>query len=185
MACIEAARLAWAYRQRFQLDFLIDLVGYRRYGHNEGDEPAFTQPEIYKVVGSHPTVREIYARQLTADGAVDAEAADAMVKRHMTRLEEAYAALKPEKDYVPPLPEIPPSGAARRAQTAVAIDRLRALNRDLMRVPDGLHGAPQARTGARTPAVDARATRTNGRLTGPRPKSSRWPRFSRMACRFA
>jgi 2-oxoglutarate dehydrogenase E1 component len=137
VACIEAARLAWAYRQRFQLDFLIDLVGYRRYGHNEGDEPAFTQPEIYKVVGSHPTAREIYARQLAADGAVDAEAADAMVKRHMTRLEEAYAALEPEKDYVPPLPEIPPSGAARRAHTAVAIDRLRALNRDLLRVPDG------------------------------------------------
>jgi 2-oxoglutarate dehydrogenase E1 component len=137
VACIEAARMAWAYRQRFQLDFLIDLVGYRRYGHNEGDEPAFTQPEIYKVVSGHPTVRDIYARQLVAEGTIAADAAEAMVKAHMTRLEEAYAALKPEQDYVPPLPEIPPTGAARRAQTAVPLDRLRALNRDLMRVPDG------------------------------------------------
>jgi len=60
-ACVEAARLAWAYRQRFSLDFLIDLVGYRRYGHNEGDEPAFTQPLLYQKVAQHPTVRQQYA----------------------------------------------------------------------------------------------------------------------------
>src|SRR5918993_319293 len=64
VACIEAARLAWAYRHRFGLDYLIDLVGYRRYGHNEGDEPAFTHPRVYQIVTSHPTVREIYARTL-------------------------------------------------------------------------------------------------------------------------
>ena len=52
VACIEAARLAMAYRQRFKLDYLIDLVGYRRYGHNEGDEPAFTQPQIYQIVAA-------------------------------------------------------------------------------------------------------------------------------------
>ncbi|MDP2389122.1 MAG: thiamine pyrophosphate-dependent enzyme, partial [Acidobacteriota bacterium] len=57
VACIEAARLAIAYRQRFKLDYLIDLVGYRRYGHNEGDEPAFTQPAVYQIVSAHPTVR--------------------------------------------------------------------------------------------------------------------------------
>ena len=68
VACIEAARLAMAYRQRFKLDFLIDLVGYRRYGHNEGDEPAFTQPQVYQIVASHPTVRETYARSLIDSG---------------------------------------------------------------------------------------------------------------------
>ena len=85
VACIEAARLAWAYRQAFGLDFLIDLVGYRRYGHNEGDEPAFTQPLIYQVVAGHPTVRELYAQQLVAEGVISADEADALVKRHMTR----------------------------------------------------------------------------------------------------
>ena len=55
-ACVEAARLAIAYRERFQRDFLIDLIGYRRYGHNEGDEPAFTQPLMYQKITSHPTV---------------------------------------------------------------------------------------------------------------------------------
>ena len=63
-ACVEAARLAIAYRERFQRDFLIDLIGYRRYGHNEGDEPAFTQPLMYQKIASHPTVREIWARTL-------------------------------------------------------------------------------------------------------------------------
>jgi 2-oxoglutarate dehydrogenase E1 component len=137
VACIEAARLAWAYRHRFQLDFLIDLVGYRRYGHNEGDEPAFTQPEVYQVVSRHPTVRETYGASLVAEGLVTSGQVDGLVKRHMREIEQAYAALKPDTDYVPPLPEVPPSGAARRVQTGVALERLQALNQDLMRVPDG------------------------------------------------
>ena len=137
VACIEAARLAWAYRHRFGLDSLIDLVGYRRYGHNEGDEPAFTQPEIYQIVAGHPTVRERYARQLVEAGVLSSEEADAMVSKHMSALEQAYAALKPEQDYLPPLPEVPPSGAAQRVETAVSLERLAALNRDLLKVPDG------------------------------------------------
>jgi 2-oxoglutarate dehydrogenase E1 component len=137
VACIEAARLAWAYRHRFGLDFLIDLVGYRRYGHNEGDEPAFTQPRLYQVISAHPTVRELYARQLVESGQVPAADAEAMVPEHFGAMERAYATLKPEQDFVPPLPEIPPSGAARRAQTAVALERLTALNAELLRVPEG------------------------------------------------
>ena len=61
-ACVEAARLAIAYRAKFQRDFLIDLIGYRRYGHNEGDEPAFTQPLMYQKIAAHPTVRELWAQ---------------------------------------------------------------------------------------------------------------------------
>ena len=72
-------RLAWAYRHRFRLDFLIDLVGYRRYGHNEGDEPSFT-PQIYQIIAGHPTVREQCARQLVAAGAVSAEQVDQLVQ---------------------------------------------------------------------------------------------------------
>jgi 2-oxoglutarate dehydrogenase E1 component len=63
-ACIEVARLACAYRALFQTDFVIDLVGYRRYGHNEGDEPRFTQPLMYEAIDNHPTVRRLWAMQL-------------------------------------------------------------------------------------------------------------------------
>jgi 2-oxoglutarate dehydrogenase E1 component len=137
VACIEAARLAWAYRHRFKLDFLIDLVGYRRHGHNEGDEPAFTQPLLYQKVSGHPTVREQYARVLVEQGAVTQELADAMAAARMKDLEQAYTSLKPEEDYVPPLPDVPPSGAAKHVRTGVPLARLEALNRALMATPDG------------------------------------------------
>ncbi|MGQ0733613.1 MAG: 2-oxoglutarate dehydrogenase E1 component [Acidobacteriota bacterium] len=137
IACVEAARIAWVYRRRFCLDFLIDLVGYRRYGHNEGDEPSFTQPMIYKAVAAHPTVRELYARQLAADGVLIESQAEESASRVMTRLEETYARLEPEQDYSPPLPEVPPSGAARRVQTGVALQRLVELNGSLLSIPDG------------------------------------------------
>jgi 2-oxoglutarate dehydrogenase E1 component len=136
-ACVEAARLAWAYRQRFALDFLIDLVGYRRYGHNEGDEPAFTQPQLYQQVVQHPTVRQQYAETLVASGAIAASVPDELVTAHAAVLERTYAGLKPEQDYVPDVPVVPPSGAAAKVRTAVALDALSALNAALATLPDG------------------------------------------------
>ena len=137
VACLEAARLAIAYRQRFQLDYLIDLVGYRKYGHNEGDEPAFTQPQIYQIVAAHPSVREKYATALIESGAVTQEHPATLVQERMQELEKAYASVKPEQDYIPPVPEVPPSGAAKKARTAVALDMLKAINADVLKVPGG------------------------------------------------
>jgi 2-oxoglutarate dehydrogenase E1 component len=136
-ACVEAARLAWAYRQRFALDFLIDLVGYRRYGHNEGDEPAFTQPQLYQKVAQHPTVRQQYAATLVASGAIAASVPEELVAAHAAVLERTYAGLKPEQDYVPDVPVVPPSGAAAKVRTAVALETLGALNAALATLPDG------------------------------------------------
>jgi 2-oxoglutarate dehydrogenase E1 component len=137
VACIEAARLAWAYRARFRRDFLIDLIGYRRYGHNEGDEPAFTQPLMYKSVASHPTVREIWAQRLTDSGHTPGEAPDELVKKHFARLERALEALKPEEDFVPPIAEPAPPGVAGRAETGVPLERLREINEALLSRPQG------------------------------------------------
>ena len=136
-ACVEAARLAIAYRKQFQRDFLIDLIGYRRYGHNEGDEPAFTQPLMYEKIAAHPTVRQIWARTLVERGAVTADAAEELVRRQMAHLQQTLDALQPEKDYVEPQPESPPAGAATKAETAVPIEKLRELNASLVRLPDG------------------------------------------------
>ncbi len=69
-ACISAVRLAFAFRQEFGHDVLIDLIGYRRFGHNEADEPAYTQPEMYQVIKKHPPVRELFAKQLIEQGVV-------------------------------------------------------------------------------------------------------------------
>src|SRR4029079_1219018 len=119
VACLEAARLAWEYRSRFGLDFLIDLVGYRRYGHNEGDEPSFTQPMMYKAIASHPTVRERWAHTLVHSGSIPAELPEALVRKHFDELEGVYAALKPDQEYVPSVPSIPPPGTAARVTTGV------------------------------------------------------------------
>jgi 2-oxoglutarate dehydrogenase E1 component len=136
-ACIEAARLASAYRRKFRRDFLIDLIGYRRHGHNEGDEPSFTQPLLYEQVGRHPTVRKIWADQLAGRGEVLPEQVEAMSRKHFTVLEESLASLRPETDLVQPIPEPPPPGAARHVRTAVEADRLRALNAELLTRPEG------------------------------------------------
>ncbi len=89
-ACMTAARIAIAYRQLFHKDFLIDLVGYRRYGHNEGDEPAFTQPLLYERIAKHPTVRAIYLERLVGEGMVDPGAAAALQHKAEERLRAAF-----------------------------------------------------------------------------------------------
>jgi len=134
-ACVEAARLAFAYRERFQRDFLIDLIGYRRHGHNEGDEPAFTQPLMYQRIATHPTVREVWARTLEARGIVQAGFADEMVRKYTDELQAAMDGLKPERDFIEPQPEAPPPGAAAKAETAVALPQLREMNDALLRMP--------------------------------------------------
>jgi 2-oxoglutarate dehydrogenase E1 component len=88
-ACLTAVRMAHAFRDQFHKDVLIDLVGYRRWGHNEGDEPSFTQPRMYEIIRSHPTVRELYARRLIEQGIITQEEADAMVKDAFAVLEQA------------------------------------------------------------------------------------------------
>jgi 2-oxoglutarate dehydrogenase E1 component len=91
-ACVAVARMAFAYRERFGKDFLIDLVGYRRYGHNEGDEPSFTQPRMYEFIASHPTVREIWTRELERAGIVTRDEAEGMRAAVLERLQRARSA---------------------------------------------------------------------------------------------
>jgi len=136
-ACLEAARLAWEYRARFRRDFLIDLIGYRRHGHNEGDEPAFTQPLMYKAIDEHPTVRELFADTLIKQGTQTADSAAALVKKHFTKLEQTFASLKPEQDFVPPISEPAPAGVAGRTETGVPLPRLREINESLLAAPAG------------------------------------------------
>jgi 2-oxoglutarate dehydrogenase E1 component len=135
-ACVEAARLAFAYRARFHRDFLIDLIGYRRFGHNEGDEPAFTQPLMYQKIADHPTVREVWARTLVARSLIQPDAADALVRKRIAEMQAAYEALQLEQDLIEPEPEAPPPGAASKATTTVPLERLREINTSLLSLPD-------------------------------------------------
>ncbi|HZR10451.1 MAG TPA: 2-oxoglutarate dehydrogenase E1 component [Myxococcales bacterium] len=87
-AVVWAVQLAVEYRQRFQQDVLIDLYCYRKYGHNEGDEPAFTQPVMYEVIRAKKPPREVYAERLAAEGVAPAGEADKLLRARMSRLEE-------------------------------------------------------------------------------------------------
>ena len=136
-ACIAAARMSIAYRTQFQKDFLIDLVGYRRHGHNEGDEPSFTQPLMYSRIESHPTVREVYANKLAERKIIQPLEAEEMVRRQMEEMHNVLEQLRAEEDIVLPQPEPPPPGAARRVKTAVPLERLRKLNEGLLSLPQG------------------------------------------------
>jgi 2-oxoglutarate dehydrogenase E1 component len=135
--CIEAARLAFAYRARFQKDFLIDLVGYRRHGHNEGDEPSLTQPLLYQKIERHPTVRELWANTLLERGLIEKNWPGKLVDDYIGGLQRVLESLRPQADLlVEPQPTPPPAGAARQVKTAVPAQRLRGLNQALLRLPD-------------------------------------------------
>ena len=136
-ACIAAARLAFAYRAKFKRDFLIDLVGYRKYGHNEGDEPAFTQPVMYKKVAEQRTVRQKWAEALESRGVIESGRAEAMLTARLDDLQHRLETLDVEKHLIEATPEIAAPGTAGRVRAGVSIDRLRSLNDELLAVPDG------------------------------------------------
>ena len=144
-AVLTAARLAFAYRQQFGKDFVIDLVGYRRRGHNEGDEPLFTQPRMYETIRSHPTARAVLAAKLVEEGVVTQADADAALQRVMDGLEAIKAGLEAGGGAGHAHDEEPsPNGRHPEAQgTGVDAERLRALNAALLTFPEGF--TPNAR----------------------------------------
>ena len=138
-ACLESIRTAFAYRQKFNKDFVINLIGYRRYGHNEGDEPRFTQPVMYRTIDKHPTVRKIWAGELEAENLIQPGEAEEIMQGFLKNLQQANEQLDAEKELVEPLPQPPPSGAAQKVKTGVTEKRLKDLNRSLLQFPDGFH----------------------------------------------
>jgi 2-oxoglutarate dehydrogenase E1 component len=138
-ACLAAARLAMMYRQRFHGDVVIDLVGYRRYGHNEGDEPAYTQPRMYAAIAEHPSVRELYRSILVDVGVITADEAEALVKAASRDLAARQSTLRkhatePQLDRGA---EALGAEEAEEPRTAVDAETLRRLNAALHRWPDG------------------------------------------------
>jgi 2-oxoglutarate dehydrogenase E1 component len=143
-ACSAAIRLAMAYRERWGRDIVIDVIGYRRYGHNETDEPAYTQPLIAAKIKVHPPVSEIYAKKLIEEGTISPEEVERATK---ARHEEMSAALKDLRqkmelgEYEDPTVTTSTTGELDRSasppvETAVPIEKLRMLNEELIRVPE-------------------------------------------------
>ncbi len=148
-ACSAAVRLAMAYRERWGRDIVIDVIGYRRFGHNETDEPAYTQPTMAAKIKAHPPVSEIYAEKLIGEGAISAEEVGHASEQ---RREEMATALKQLREKMesgeyedPTVTTTSSTGelldrtASPPVHTAVGADELRRLNAELLKTPDGFN----------------------------------------------
>ena len=140
-ACLAAVRLAMMYREKFHADVVIDLVGYRRYGHNEADEPAYTQPTMYERIKQTPPVRSKYAAQLASEGVVDAAQAEADAEAAYQRLTAVQQAVKSGQRAEEP--QRIRRESAPEPRTAVTADLLTTLNDELLAVPDGFTVHPK------------------------------------------
>jgi 2-oxoglutarate dehydrogenase E1 component len=139
-AAISAIRLAMAFRERFREDVVVDLVGYRRFGHNEGDEPAYTQPLMYKRIEKHPSVREQYAAALVKSRIIQQAEVEELAAAVQDAMKHAHAGLKEAIAAGSGRPEEerrPGRGSDAPIETAVPDDVLRELNERLLEVPDG------------------------------------------------
>ena len=128
-AVVHCAKIAIEFRQKFKKDVVIDLICYRRFGHNEGDEPSFTQPLMYKKIRSHPTTLSIYGKKLVDESTISKEYFEKNINDFKNLLDEQF---KTAKDYKPKLNWFegtwsryqPKKGKDRRGQTGVDINKL-------------------------------------------------------------
>jgi len=146
-ACLAAARLAMMYRDKFHGEVVIDVVGYRRHGHNEGDEPAYTQPLMYERIKQTPTARQRYADQLVREGVLQesqaAAEADQMYQRLTDIQQSLKAHLREEGAGEEPQRISGAQTAPPEPETAVAAPLLTTLNEQLLQVPDGFTAIPK------------------------------------------
>jgi 2-oxoglutarate dehydrogenase E1 component len=133
-ACLLAVRVAIEYRHTFMKDVLIDLVGYRRHGHNEADQPAFTQPKMYDVIKAHASPREVFGARLVRDGVVTDEDVRAMDKDFAAALTKIHGAVKEADRQAHPTGETQ-AEAPKSVDTAVRAETLMSLNEQLLHWP--------------------------------------------------
>jgi 2-oxoglutarate dehydrogenase E1 component len=144
-AVVHVARIATEFRQQFKKDVVLDMFCYRRFGHNEGDEPAFTQPLMYRTIAKHPTTRAIYAQRLTEEGTIGPGEGDRMAAQFYDRLEhefEAATSYKPNKaDWLEGAWAglAIASGDDRRGETTVPLEALQRIGTALTQLPQDFH----------------------------------------------
>ena len=145
-ALVHAMRLAIEYRQRFQRDIFIDLLCYRKYGHNEGDEPRFTQPLLYKAISKHPNPREIYAQRLMSEGVATQIMVKEMQEEFKSMLELDFDEAKKikhnvitpfmEKEWVD-YPSAEPGVMLHPVDTTFDLDKLKDIAKHITTLPEG------------------------------------------------
>lgn len=145
-AVVKVAEIALRFRQKFNRDVFIDMVCYRKHGHNEGDDPKFTQPELYAVIDKHPNPREIYSKKLEQNGSVDSALAKEMEKVFWANLQDRLDEVKQKPlPYTRQEPEVVWSNMRQAVEedfvqspdTSISHELLETVFKGIMRVPDG------------------------------------------------
>lgn len=141
IACLDAVKLAFEYRQKFNKDFLIDLVGYRRYGHNEMDEPRATQPLLYKEIDEHPTITKVYAENLQKENIIAEDDLSKMLKNVEDKLQAIYDSME-EVDLEVSTVDMPAEleESLDQFETAVPLEELKKINEDMLKRPEKFVG---------------------------------------------
>ena len=138
-ACVRVARLAFAFRRRFQKDVVIDMWCYRRWGHNEADDPAFTQPMMYRKISGHRSVRKRYTEALLHRGDISVERAEKALESFSRHLQEAFDSTGDATDPGKKGKYLRPIGVLPTIDTAVALPMAEKILESLAEVPRGLH----------------------------------------------
>jgi 2-oxoglutarate dehydrogenase E1 component len=141
-ACVRVARWAFEYRQVFNKDVVIDLVCYRRRGHNEGDEPSFTQPQMYKLIDAKRTTRNLYAEALVGRGDITAEENEAISKQFQAELEAIFAAVHNVEPDSPHW-QIPKTAEPQDNPTNISADAINKIAATQVAVPEGFTVHPK------------------------------------------
>ena len=136
-ACLSAVRLAMAYRSEYRDDVVIDLVGYRRHGHNEGDEPSYTQPLAAKAIKDHDTVTTIYGKRLVAESALAEQDVEAMLTRVSAHLRDAQDEVRSEQHARTDVLSDSDLEVGLDAVPPVTLEALVEINRATLATPDG------------------------------------------------
>src|SRR5579884_1335048 len=146
-ACLRAAELAYGYRQEFKRDVVIDMVCYRRHGHNEGDDPSYTQPILYRQIKDHPSVATLYSERLTHAGLVTADQIRAMRADVAARLNEIYDASRRHAEKYEPgaLSAVDIKSAPTRLETAISTEVLQQIVSGITSFPADFHVHPKLR----------------------------------------
>ena len=143
IACLAAIRMAAAYRARFGEDFLVDLIGYRRWGHNEGDDPSFTQPRMYAAVEKKPTVRELFAADLVRRGVVREGDPEAFLKAGLDEFQRIRESVRRQTDSSAETGARTPAPPTTRTLRSPTWDSLKTLNTALLTFPPDFNLHPK------------------------------------------
>ena len=163
-ACVRAMKLAYEFRQQFHKDVVIDMLCYRRHGHNEGDEPSLTQPKMYKLIREHRSVRKIYTEQLLRKGDIDPKEAEEWLAAFQSKLQEAFDRTK-ETHYPPSTrdalytdEEITGFQQHASSDTSISPEAAEKVGRALVSVPEGFTQHPKLK-----PVLTKRTAMAEGR----------------------